>query len=433
MTDDLAPRALALELLGGVLHRRLPLDDLFDSRVGGSALAGRDRGFVRLVVATALRRLGQLDAVIASMLTRPDPLKPEVQDLLRLGATQLLMLDTPAHAAANTTVALAAANPATAPYKALINAVMRRLGREGAALVAAQDAPRLNTPDWLWRSWQAAYGEERARAVAVAHLAEAPLDLSLKDAAGAGHWAERLDAVVLPTGTLRRAAGGPVTELPGFTEGAWWVQDLAAALPATLFPDLEGRLVYDLCAAPGGKTAQLAAAGARVVAVDRTARRLERLHANLTRLGLNAETVVADATTWHPAEAADAILLDAPCSATGTIRRHPDIVHLKGPGDVAKLAALQARLLARAAGLLRPGGTLIYTVCSLQPEEGERQIATALNAGLPVTRLPITAAEVGGLFELITSDGDIRTLPAHLAGEGGMDGFYVCRLVARSR
>ena len=432
MTDDLAPRALALELLSGVLRRNRPFDDLFEARASGPALAARDRGFVRLVVATALRRLGQLDAAIAAMLAKPDPLKPEIQDLLRLGAAQLLFLDTPAHAAVNTTVDLTGASPVTLPYKKLVNAVMRRLGREGAALVAGQDAARLDTPEWLWSSWQAAYGEERARAIAQAHLCEAPLDLSLKNAGDAALWAERLGAAVLPTGSLRRPAGGAVTELPGFAEGAWWVQDAAAALPARLLGDVAGRLVYDLCAAPGGKTAQLAAAGARVVAVDRAGPRLERLQANLARLGLSAETVTADAAGWNPGTLADAVLLDAPCSATGTIRRHPDIPHLKTRADVVKLAALQARLLARAVDLLRPGGLLVYTVCSLQPEEGERQIASLLGAGAPVCRLPVAPAEIGGLAEAVTPEGDVRTRPSQLAGSGGIDGFYMARLERRN-
>jgi len=434
MTDDLAPRALAADLLSAVLRRQRPLDDVFEARVAGSKLAGlqlenRDRGFVRLLVATTLRRLGQIDALIAAMLDRPGTLKPPVQDILRLGVAQLLFLGTPAHAAVNTTVALVGAEPQTLPYKKLANALMRRLGREGAALVAAQDAARLNTPDWLWTSWQAAYGAGAARAIAGAHLAEAPLDLTLKTPADAALWAERLEAELLSTGSLRRAAGGAVPELAGFAEGGWWVQDAAAALPAPLLGPVAGLRVFDLCAAPGGKTAQLAAAGARVTAVDRAAPRLERLAANLARLGLAAETVVADAALWRPDTPADAILLDAPCSATGTIRRHPDIPHLKGEADVAKLAALQQRLLGHAVSLLRPGGTLVYTVCSLQPEEGERQIAALLGGGAPVVRRPVTAAEIGGLENALTVDGDVRTLPCHLAERGGMDGFFIARLV----
>jgi 16S rRNA (cytosine967-C5)-methyltransferase len=423
------PRVLALAVLTEVLRRRRPFDEALEAGLDPSGLEGRDRAFVRLLAATALRRLGQLDAVIAAMLDRPGSLRPEVQDLLRLGAAQALGLGTPGHAAVDTTVTLAAASTVTAPYKPLINAVMRRLCRDGPAMLAGQDAPRLNTPDWLWQSWQAAYGPERTRAIAEAHLGEAPLDLSLKLPAEAGRWAERLDARVLPTGgSLRRAAGGTIPELPGFGEGAWWVQDAAAALPATLLGPLAGRRVFDLAAAPGGKTAQLAAAGARVVAVDRAAGRLARLHANLARLGLSAETVTADIARWVPEEPADAVLLDAPCSATGTIRRHPDIPLLKGPDDVARLVVVQTRLLAHAVTLVRPGGVLVYTVCSLQPEEGEERLAALLGSGAPVEPLPIAAHEVGGLEELVTSAGTVRTLPCHLAGQGGLDGFFIGRV-----
>ncbi|MEI8393833.1 MAG: transcription antitermination factor NusB [Rhodospirillaceae bacterium] len=425
---DLSPRMLALDLLSAVLRRRRALDDEFEALIGRSTLEPRDRGFVRLVVATVLRRLGQIDAALAAALAKPELPKPEVHDLLRLGAAQLLFLDTPAHAAVNTTVELAGASAVTKAYKPLINAVMRRLGREGAAKLAGPDAARLNTPDRLWSSWQAAYGAETAWAITTAHLHEAPLDLTLKDPADAPRLAEALDAAILPTGSLRRAAGGSVVDLPGFVEGSWWVQDAAAALPARLLGDIRNRLVFDLCAAPGGKTAQLAAAGAQTIAIDRAGKRLERLHANLQRLGLSAEIVTADATVWQPEQAADAILLDAPCSASGTIRRHPDIPHLKGPDDIAKLSVLQRRLLERAVDLLRPGGVLVYTVCSLQPEESERQIAALLAAGHPVERVPIAADEIGGLAEAITAAGDLRTLPCHLTELGGMDGFYACRL-----
>jgi 16S rRNA (cytosine967-C5)-methyltransferase len=428
MSVEARPRVLALALLGGVLRRQRPFDELLEAEPGRSGLDGRDRAFVRLLVATVLRRLGQLDAVIAAMLDRPGALRPEVQDLLRLGAAQLLILGTPSHAAVDTTVTLAAASTVTAPYKSLINAVMRRIAREGAALLAGQDAARLNTPDWLWQSWQTAYGPEQTRAIAEAHLGEAPLDFSLKQAAEADLWAGRLEARALPTGSLRRAAGGAIPDLPGFKEGAWWVQDAAAALPATLLGPVAGRLVFDLAAAPGGKTAQLAAAGARVVAVDRAGSRLARLGANLARLGLAAETVTADATRWTPDQPADAVLLDAPCSATGTIRRHPDIPVLKGPEDVARLAVVQARLLAHAVTLVRPGGVLVYTVCSLQPEEGEARLAALLGSGAPVEPLPISAQEVGGLEELITLAGTVRTLPCHLAALGGLDGFFIGRV-----
>ena len=311
-------------------------------------------------------------------------------------------------------------------FTKLANAVLRRLGRDGRAWLGEQDEARLNTPGWLWESWSAAYGEELCRAIARAHLKEAPLDLTLKE--GGGNWAERLAARRLPTGSLRLAGRGAVTALPGFGEGAWWVQDMAAAMPARLLGNIRGQHVIDLCAAPGGKTLQLAAAGARVTAVDRGRQRMKRLQENLDRMGLKAETVIADAATYRPAAPADAVLLDAPCSSTGTLRRHPDVARLKKPQDAARLAKVQERLLKAAVDMVRPGGVLVYCACSLQPEEGPERITQVLDSGAPLERLSIGPEEVGGLKELVTARGDLRTLPCHLAEEGGMDGFYAARL-----
>lgn len=427
--STLAARAAGLDLIGAVLRKGVPFDDAAEAHRGLRDLEPRDRAFARLLCATVFRRLGQIDAAVGAMLANPgQPPKGPVLDLLRLGAAQLLFLGTPAHAAVDTAVDLAVAR-GQAPYKGLVNAVLRRLAREGTEIVARQDAGRLNTPDWLWLSWRHAYGTGPTRAIVEAHLREAPLDITVKaDAAG---WAARLEAAVLPTGSLRRAPGGGVMELPGFAEGAWWVQDAAAAIPATLFGDLRGKTVVDLCAAPGGKTAQLAAAGARVVAVDRSAKRLERLSANMDRLGLALETVVADATVWSPEEPADAVLLDAPCSATGTIRRHPDVQRLKTAADAATLAGVQRRMLNRAAAMLNPGGLLVYCTCSLQPEEGEAQVAAWLDRTPEMERVPVSPAEVGGMTELVTEAGDVRTTPGHLGDRGGMDGFYVARLRRR--
>lgn len=423
----LSPRWAALDLLDAVLRRKQPLDDAIPDHPGFAGLEVRDRAFARLLVATTLRRLGQIDAVIDAALKRPLPGKAQgVRDILRLGAVQLLFLDTPAHAAVATAVDLAQARK-HGPHKKLVNAVLRRLGREGRALAEAQDAPRLNTPDWLWEAWVKAYGEPTCRRIAEAHLSEAPLDITVKeDAAG---WAEKLDARVLPTGSLRRPSGGTVTDLPGFGEGAWWVQDAAAALPVRLLGDVSGRTVIDLCAAPGGKTAQLAALGARVIAVDRSKKRLGRVAENLGRLGLEANLIAADATAWRPDEPAHAVLLDAPCSATGTIRRHPDVARLKEPDDVAKLTGVQDRLLTAALEMTAPGGTIVYCSCSLQPQEGPERIEPLVGAGGVATREPVKPTEVGGMKELISAEGDLRTLPCHLADRGGMDGFYAARLI----
>jgi 16S rRNA (cytosine967-C5)-methyltransferase len=426
----LATRRVAADLLAAVLRKRRPLDEALAAHPGMAALEGRDRALARQLVATTLRRLGQIDAIIDSCLGKPLPERAAlVRDLMRLGAAQLLFLRIPAHAAIDTSVAQAAGRAGAAGYKGLINAVLRRIDRERAALLAAHAAPSLNTPDWLWRSWVAAYGEATAAAVAAVHLADPPIDISV--AGDPAAWAERLQATVLPTGSLRRAPDAEETRidrLPGFEEGAWWVQDAAAAIPARLLGDIAGKQVIDLCAAPGGKTAQLAAAGGNVTAVERSPARLKRLEENMRRLHLPGTLIGADATGWRPSAPADAVLLDAPCSATGTIRRHPDIPWLKQPDELPKLTALQDRLLDAAVAMTRPGGTLVYAVCSLQPEEGPQRIDALLGRGGAVERLPIRAEEIPALAPLLTGEGDLRTLPHHWADEGGMDGFYICRL-----
>jgi len=422
-------RAVAFDLIAAILDRRRALDGAMDENAAFPRLEPRDRAFARLLVATVLRRLGQIDRIIDHCLERPLPRRAiAIRHLLRLGIAQLAFLSTPSHAAVDTAVALTAARGGEAGYKGLVNAILRRVDRERDALMQLATEPSLNTPAWLWQSWVAAYGSTVATAIAAAHLEEPPLDLSVKGDAAA--WRDRLNARLLPTGSLRLAFDGPVEALPGFGEGAWWVQDAAAALPVRLLGDVAGRRVIDLCAAPGGKTAQLAASGAVVTAVDRADARLARVAANLSRLGLNAATIAADAGSWRPDFAADAVLLDAPCSATGTIRRHSDVPWLKRPEDVAKLAQLQDRLLESALAMTRPGGLIVYCTCSLQPEEGPQRIEAML-ANHPVERVPVAAAEVGGIAEFITAERDLRTLPGQLASLGGIDGFYAARLRRR--
>jgi 16S rRNA (cytosine967-C5)-methyltransferase len=420
-------RQVALDLVGAVLRRRRPLDEAIEDHPAMAELSARDRAFARLLVTTVLRRLGQIDALISQCLSTPLAARAAVvHDILRLGIAQLLFLRTPPHAAVATSVDLAHVRGFLS-HKGLVNAVLRRLSLEGPGRLEGQDAARLNTPDWLWQSWSRAYGEERARAIAGAHLREAPLDLTLRIEDGA--WCERLQAVQLPTGSLRRAGGGAVNALPGYAEGAWWIQDAAAALPVRLFDGVAGREVVDLCAAPGGKTAQLAKAGARVTAIDRSTRRLERLVGNLRRLDLGVSAMVADGLTWRPEQPVDAVLLDAPCTATGAIRRHPDVLHLKHPEDVARLALVQENLLRAALDMLRPGGTLVYCTCSLEPEEGPLQIEALLRSGAPVEHRPIAPVEIGAAADWVTPQGDLRTLPCHLAEYDGLDGFYAARLV----
>lgn len=423
-------RGAALALLHSVLGRRLSLDEALEQGGFGDLPSGRDRAFARALAATVLRHLGQIDAVVAACLEKPlTPKARAVENILRLGIAQLLFLRTPAHAAVAESVNLTEGHLRS--YSGLVNAVLRRVAREGTALLQGQDPARLNTPPWLWQSWEEAYGESDARAIATAHLEEAPLDLTLKR--DAETWAQTLGAELLPTGSLRYRGDKAVSELPGYRDGAWWVQDAAAALPARLLGDVRGQRVIDLCAAPGGKTAQLAAAGAQVTAVDRSTGRMARLGANLQRLGLNADVVVADAQTWRPESPVDAILLDAPCSGTGTIRRHPDLARLKTAADVDRLTALQDRLLDAARESLRPGGRLVYCVCSLQPEEGPRRIEALLARHADLRRLPVAQGELDGVAEFITADGDLRTLPGAWASRGGIDGFFAARLTRRRR
>jgi 16S rRNA (cytosine967-C5)-methyltransferase len=383
------------------------------------------------MVATVLRRLGTLRHLLGVFLDRGLPAQaPRVETTLLLGAAQILFLNVPDHAAVDLSVRLARADRPAAGFAGLINAVLRRIAREGVARLAAIDTTALDTPDWLLARWTTAYGGDTARAVATANRNEAALDLTVKS--DPEIWAEQLGGHVLMTGSVRTIAHAAVSALPGYDEGAWWVQDAGAALPARLFGDLRGRRVADLCAAPGGKTAQLALAGAVVTAVDRAPARLQRLRDNLARLALGAEIVTANVEEWT-AEPFDAVLLDAPCSSTGTIRRHPDIPWLKQPGDIAKLSALQRRLVDRAVDLTKPGGTLVYCTCSLEPEENELVVAELLAREPRLRRASIHSREVFDCSEFINKDGDLRTLPCHCPDSdsrfAGIDGFYAARLV----
>jgi 16S rRNA (cytosine967-C5)-methyltransferase len=430
----LATRRIAADILDGVLHKRRMLDDQLDgagAHPGLKTLSDRDRALMRRLVATILRRLGTLGHVLSRLLDKGIPTDaPRAQSALLIGAAQILWMDVPDHAAVDLSVRLVQADRRAAKYAGLVNAVLRRCAREAQPLIAEVAHQSLDVPTWMMTRWIAHYGEDTARAIAQALSHEPPLDLTVK--ADAAQWATRLHGETLQTGTVRTLLQGPITMLPGFTEGQWWVQDAAAALPATLFGDINGKTIADLCAAPGGKTAQLAQAGAIVTAIDRSPARVARLRDNLTRLSLSANAIVADATEW-PGESFDGVLVDAPCAATGTIRRHPDVAWLKQEADITALAALQKRLLQKAVALLKPGGTLVYCTCSLEPEEGEHAIAALLDAESAIKRAPIDAAEVGGLAEIVTAEGAIRTLPSHLPHSdprlAGLDGFYAARLI----
>ena len=424
-------RLCAHGALADVLQKRIALETALRPRLNGLA-DERDRRFAHRLVLTVLRYRGALQAAADSLLDRPLPAKSlRVQLLLEAGLAQLLLLDVPDHAAVDSSVAL------TGPlrlqrHRALVNAVLRRAQRERERLTAMLDDPLAALPAWLTGRWVDRFGPDIANDIAAAIRTEPPLDISVaRDPEG---WAARLGAQVLLGNTVRRPAG-PVAGLDGYDNddgGGWWVQDAAAALAARLLPVPEDGLVLDLCAAPGGKTAQLAAAGARVIAVDRSVRRLRRLRENLRRLKLTATVVEADAAVWRHDVPAGAILVDAPCSATGTVRRRPDIPWTKTPADIAALSRLQAAILANAASQLRPGGVLVYAVCSLEAEEGPDRIAGVLAENSELERLPIDASALGPIAAALTPDGDVQTLPCHLAAQGGMDGFFIARIRRRA-
>ena len=434
----LAARRIAADILDGVLHKHRTLDEQLDGAAahpGLKTLSDRDRALMRRLVATILRRLGTLGHLLSRLLDRGVPTDaPRAQSALLIGAAQILWMDVPDHAAVDLSVRLVQSDRRAAKYAGLVNAVLRRCAREGQPLIDEVKSKTLDIPEWMLARWIAHYGETVARDIALAISHEPSLDITVKS--DPEQWASRLHGETLPTGTVRTLLQGSVKMLPGFAEGQWWVQDAAAALPARLFGDVAGKSIADLCAAPGGKTAQLVHAGARVTAVDRSPARMARLRDNLTRLSMEAETAVADAAEWQGAksgESFDGILVDAPCTSTGTIRRHPDVAWLRLEADIGALTALQKRLLQKAVTLLRPGGTLVYCTCSLEAEEGEQAISEFLATEATMRRAPIDAGEVAGLAEILTAEGDLRTLPCHLPHAdprlGGLDGFYAARLV----
>jgi 16S rRNA (cytosine967-C5)-methyltransferase len=433
LAPGLGARLAAEQAIADAMYERRALDDFFSAASLAPRLAGldpRDRALARSIATVALRRLGTIRKALAARMERGLPKKSGgLEAALIAGAAQLLFMDAADHAAVDLAVRSVKRDPAAAPYAGLANAVLRGVGRERESILSASAPLDDDVPAWLAARWRKAYGEEGARRIAAALRDEPTIDLTVKS--DAADWAARLDGLVLPTGSVRLLNHAPVTELDGFQAGQWWVQDAAAALPARLLRLAPGERVVDLCAAPGGKTAQLALAGAEVVALDRSAERLKRLAENLARLDLAAEARVGDAATYD-APPFDAVLLDAPCSATGTIRRHPDVAWTKRASDLPALAQTQARLLDAAARLTRPGGRLVYCVCSLEPEEGEEQIEALLRRNPDLRRDPIAAQELGVPPEAVTAAGDLRTLPHHLAGQtaraSGLDGFYAARL-----
>lgn len=401
----LPARKAALRLLDAVLRRGETLDSAAHGALQG-VRGPADKALARALAGEVLRWLPDLDALIDSATRQPLPDDAKPRGVLRLMLAGWLRLDTPPHAVIATGLPLLVGGP-----RRLAHGVFSTLSRRAVRLPAVPTLPAGVAERW----------GERAPAIAVGLADLPPLDLTLRDSAQTEDWAQRLGGTSLAPGHVRLPRGVAVEQLDGFAEGAWWVQDLAASLPARLLGAGEGRRVLDLCAAPGGKTLQLAAAGWAVTALDASAKRLERLRENLTRTGLAAEVVVADALDWAPAEPFDAVLLDAPCSATGTCRRHPDVLHRIGPRQIADMAELQTALLARAAGWVKPGGRLVYAVCSLEPAEGEALAGTVALAPDPVTLADLPA----GLAP--TPQGWLRTDPGMLADTGGMDGFFIAR------
>ena len=406
-------RAQAHALLAAVLRERSTLDEA----IAAAPLRGAeaDQRFAMLLVLTALQHLGQLDAVLARYLEKPLPTKRlAVTNALRLGAAQLLVLHTPAHAAVNETVALLKKGK-DAGFAGLVNAVLQKIAQE----IPTLGQPIENLPAWLRGRWEARYGQPTVAAMAEVATARAPLDIhSINTMEGA----ERLDTQMIRF----RGEHPPVEQLPGYDDGAFYVQDLAASYPVRLLGDVREHQVLDVCAAPGGKAMQLMRAGAFVTAIDRSASRMKLVKANLKRMGMQANTIVADALAWQPSRAYDAVLLDAPCTATGTWRRHPEVVQLVTADDVDEMVALQRALLARAWQWVKPGGKMVYCVCSLEVEEGEEQAEWFVAAMADAVMVPVApTTEIPAAC--MTSEGYLRSLPSYLAERGGMDGFFaVC-------
>jgi 16S rRNA (cytosine967-C5)-methyltransferase len=429
-------RRLAVYVFDAVTTRHRSLDEAFaegTSRLKLDGLPARDRAFARAIATTSLRHVGRLETLVDGYLDKPlGQNAGRTMAIMITGAAQLLLLDTPAHAAISLSVDLAHIDHSSRRYAKLVNAILRRIAVDGKAHYASLEAKR-DCPPWLWARWVKTYGEDVTRQMFEASLLEPPLDLTVK--ADAATWAQTLTGVELPTGSVRIREAGRIEDLPGFAEGAWWVQDAAAALPARLLKVQPGERVADLCAAPGGKTAQLAAAGGTVVAVDASTKRMSRLEANMRRLGFAVETVIGDVEAFADAAGRagsfDAVLVDAPCSATGTIRRHPDLLHVKREADLAGHAERQLRLLLAAARLVKPGGRIVYATCSLEPEEGEGVVDAFLVAETGFHRDVLTSQDTM-VAPFVTAQGDLRTLPHQSVGPDpvmvGLDGFYAARL-----
>lgn len=429
-STGLTTRSNALSLLEKILQENKSLEEAFAECTEFDFLEQRDKAFVRFLIGSTLRRLGQIDDLLNHFLKRPLPQRDkQTRNILRMGITQIIFMKTPPHAVVNTSVNLCQ-KTGNSGKKGLVNALLRRVLLEGQNSFSKQDPAFLNTPNWMWKTWKEAYGQSNCREIATTHLTQPALDLTVKS--DPEFWAKKLNAQILPTGSLRIVHNGKIQNLKGFNEGAWWVQDTAASIPArVLIASLQkykNPKILDLCAAPGGKTAQLATSQNGVIAVDRSKSRTKLLQENMKRLNLTVKIITSDIKNYKPNNPVDGILLDAPCTATGTIRRHPDVLHNRKPEDVRRLAEIQLELLKTATELLKTGAILIYSVCTLQPEEGPDVIQKLLALQNKLKRVPIDPLKFGLPQSAQTQTGDLRTLPFHLGKHGGMDGFFISRL-----
>lgn len=427
LSNHLDTRVVSYYILKKILDEGMTIEGAIDSL--SHKINDEDRGFIRHLVTTTLRRLGQLDKIINHMTkTKLGNTQMAVRHVLRLGITQLLFMDVPAYAAVDGSVKLVETklSKKLQYLKHPVNAILRNVDRERKALLKKFGNTRLNFPKWLLNSWDIRFGNKIVKDIIAVCLEEAPLDVNLKPHLDAEEWANLLNGKVVRDNIIRIEKSGKIKDLTGYNQGHWWVQDVAATLPETLLGTIKGDVLYDLCAAPGGKTAQSAARGALVTAVDMSRKRLERLNENMKRLNLKVDVVMSDILEFKPENPADFILLDAPCSSTGTIRRHPEILHIRDAKQVNEMAIMQSKMLEHVSSIMKSGSILVYSVCSMQQEEGPDQINALLEKDRSLKRKEILREELNDFENAILENGDVQTLPHFM--EGGMDGFFIARL-----
>jgi len=425
--NSLTSRRLAAFVVKEVIENGQPLEQVLANQADYNTLESRDRAFTRMIAATTFRRMGQIDAALKPFVKQRPP--KLVYAALQTATAQILYMGTPPHAAVGETVAMLKSRGSSKGFANMANAVLRRVTEQGTKLAGAQP-PKVNIPGWIRGEWERSYGRQAGRRMSAQLMKDPVLDLSVKS--NPEEWAEKLGGIMIGAQSVRLNKIGDVTALEGFEEGEWWAQDIAASLPVQLMGDVSGLRALDLCGAPGGKTMQLAAKGANVTVLDKSEGRLKRVHENLKRTRLTANSVCADALEWEPAKTNfDIVLLDAPCSATGTFRRHPDVLYNKTPKAVANLVRLQDKLFTKAASFVRPGGRLLYCTCSLQPQEGMPRVVKFLETMTDFRLIP--TLEVSGLAlpEDAFSDGGLRSLPYYLEDKGGMDGFFIAQLARK--